>query len=132
MIYYVSGHWDMSEKDFNKKYSYMLRTCALEGHSFVVGDEPGFDVRAQTLLDSLEATFTVYHLFSKPRNAIGKRRKLKGGFASKLARNRQMTLDSDEDILWIPVDVVENWKRRRAFRAPQACDAFPLSTVKGL
>jgi hypothetical protein len=101
MIYFISGHRDITEEDFTKHYEPILWEKLNEKDAkFVVGDCNGVDIMAQHYLKSMVVNdVTVYHMFESPRNNVGY--PLKGGFRSDIERDYQMTKDSDDDIAWI-------------------------------
>ena len=99
MIYFVSGHLDLTREEFLENYAHRLRTAVAEGAEFVVGDAKGTDSMAQELLNSLSASVTVYHMFDLPRNNCGF--KTVGGFKSDDERDSAMTENSNYDIAWI-------------------------------
>lgn len=105
-IYFISGHRNITEKEFKDNYREPLMNAAYEDHSsFVVGDYYGVDIMAQNfLLDVLKINpdrITVYHMFDSPRNINPKVTKTKGGFKTDSERDGQMTLDSTKDIAFV-------------------------------
>lgn len=106
ITYFVSGHRNITQKEFETNYIPALRKAVESGDAyFVVGDCIGVDIMAQNyLLDVLKIDpwrLTVYHMFEKPRNKNPKVQNLKGGFASDTGRDSQMTKDSDVDIAFV-------------------------------
>lgn len=72
MIYFISGHRDLSYDDFKKYYIPAIDDVALadEDPSFVVGDCEGVDKFA---MDYIAKTYpwipmTIFHMFEYPRN----------------------------------------------------------------
>ncbi|MBU0552762.1 hypothetical protein KKF91_17055 [Myxococcota bacterium] len=98
-VYYISGHLDLSQDEFERFYREKIDTALNEGAQFVVGDARGADAISQSYLLGKTDDVTVYHMFSNPRNNAGF--KAKGGFSSDKERDCQMTLDSTHDIAWV-------------------------------
>lgn len=107
VIHFISGHLDLSEREFNENYKTKIHDAILSNDSFIVGDAKGADSFVQHILvkymvddSTLYERVTVYHMFEKPRNNFGKF-KTRGGFKSDDERDCQMTADSTHDILWV-------------------------------
>lgn len=105
-VYFISGHRNITDKEFRDNYAPALMNAAAEDHStFVVGDYYGVDIMAQNyLVDILSINpdrITVYHMFDSPRNINPKIKKTKGGFKTDSERDSQMTIDSNEDIAFV-------------------------------
>lgn len=99
-IYFVSGHLDITQEEFDEYYATRLTLCNVPGFTeFVVGDANGCDLMAQQFLKWLDAKVTVYHMFDAPRNNVGF--ETKGGFVSDKLRDEAMTNASDSDIAWV-------------------------------
>lgn len=104
---FISGHLDLTQEEFDLHYAPTIRSAYASGHSFVVGDAKGCDLMAQQLLHDLDAgsdpTFTVYHMFERPRNCVQPvaLSRTVGGFTSDEERDAAMTQASDEDIAWL-------------------------------
>lgn len=109
MIYFISGHRDVSHREFVNGYSNVI-DLILEtdkNPEFVVGDYVGVDTLAQSYLSSLVASgklqkdsVTVYHMFAEPRNNTGDFQTF-GGFINDEDRDGAMTAVSDVDIAWV-------------------------------
>lgn len=104
--YFISGHRNITEKEFKDNYVPALIQAAAEDHStFVVGDYYGVDIMAQNyLVDVLSINpdrITVYHMMDSPRNKNPKIMKTKGGFKTDSERDSQMTNDSQADIAFV-------------------------------
>jgi hypothetical protein len=110
-IYFISGHIDLTDAEFNEHYLDKIKSAVDSGNKIITGDAKGADLMTQTFLTSLISTnpniydkICVYHMFKKPRNNVGNF-KTKGGFKSDSERDSQMTRDSTHDILWMrPVE----------------------------
>ena len=96
--YFISGHLDLSKKEFQAHYMPQLEAVIQNGGKFIVGDARGADSLAQKYL--IGQPVIVYHIGSTPRNNYGNFM-TQGGFKSDADRDAQMTADSDVDILWI-------------------------------
>lgn len=107
MVYFISGHRDITEEEFKEYYVPQLEDILQFGESciqFVVGDYCGVDIIAQKwLLEHLndKSKVTVYHMYDKPRNYASKKFKTKGGYRNDIERDSAMTEISDIDIAWI-------------------------------
>lgn len=103
MIYFISGHIDVSEDDFVKHYKEQIDKALLDKDcSFVIGDADGIDTMAQKYLyGKIDKTkVTVYHSRDMPRNnPMGY--PMKGGYKDYTEKDAVMTANSDVDILWI-------------------------------
>ncbi|OZG72196.1 hypothetical protein BTA51_17775 [Hahella sp. CCB-MM4] len=99
IINFISGHLDLSHDEFNEHYRPVIDIAIEQNQSFVVGDARGADTLAQQYLKGKTTAVTVYHMFSDPRNNVGFN--TKGGFQSDNERDKQMTLDSTQDIAWV-------------------------------
>lgn len=103
MIYFVSGHIDVSNDEFLLHYKKELDSALEDTNcSFVIGDAGGVDTFAQQYLDGRidKTKVTVYHMGPKPRNnPVGY--KTIGGFSDHFSKDAAMTEISDVDILWI-------------------------------
>ena len=104
--YFISGHRNITEKEFKDNYAPAIMQAAAEDHStFVIGDYYGVDIMAQNyLIDTLKINpdrVTVYHMFNSPRNKNPQITKTKGGFTTDSERDLQMTNDSQVDIAFV-------------------------------
>ena len=100
MVYFISGHRNITWEEFSRFYIPDILQAIAEDSSFVVGDCAGVDMLAQHFLKENGVTnVTVYHISSSPMFNSGF--KTKGGFRSDVERDYTMTLESDDDILWI-------------------------------
>ena len=106
ITYFVSGHRNITQKEFDDNYIPALQKAIESGNAyFVIGDCIGVDIMAQNyLIDVLKVDpwrITVYHMYTSPRNKNPKITNLKGGFTSDSSRDSQMTKDSDFDIAFV-------------------------------
>jgi DnaJ-class molecular chaperone len=110
-VYFVSGHGDLTNEEFDLYYRPKLDQAIKEGSRVVVGDFRGADMMSQAYLKSRGHTqVIVYHLFESPRNNAGF--PTKGGFTSDTQRDREMTSVSDEDIAWVRHWVAPGTRKR--------------------
>lgn len=102
MIYFISGHRDLSFGDFEKYYIPKLQDCDKEA-TFVVGDCSGVDTFAQKWLKENwdHAKVIVFHMFDRPRNLATSNFNLEGGYLTDIERDSAMTKISDQDIAFI-------------------------------
>lgn len=98
-INFISGHLRISAQEFAEHYQPAIDAALSRGEAFVVGDARGADAMAQRYLKGKTEAVTVYHMFGSPRHNPGF--PTKSGFTSNNERDRQMTLDSDQDIAWV-------------------------------
>lgn len=106
MIYFISGHGDLTQIEFNNYYvpvlDDILRTD--KNAEFVVGDFQGADTMAQDYLRVKipdTSKLTVYHMGRFPRYCSATGFKLIGGFSSDEERDSAMTRASNVDICFI-------------------------------
>ena len=99
IVYFVSGHRDVTEDEFWDKYVPKISLALEEECRFVVGDYQGVDAMAQVFLKMSGANVTVYHMFDLPRNNLGF--PTEGGFENDEDRDAAMTVISDFDIAWV-------------------------------
>jgi hypothetical protein len=101
--YYVSGHLDLTQAEFDAHYlPQLVGACGEDRVRFVVGDARGADRLAMEYLASvgMAAQLSIYHMFDSPRHAVPGAA-LHGGFSTDLARDMEMTADSNCDIAWV-------------------------------
>jgi hypothetical protein len=112
MIYFISGHRDITEEEFKKNYKGLIEDAILyDKHcQFVVGDCDGADKMAMDLIAKVfthnmhkkDIPLTIYHMYDTPRNTpeVGEFR-LKGGYTSDIERDSAMTNESNWDIAFV-------------------------------
>lgn len=118
MIYFISGHIDLSKEEFSTNYIPLIdKACEDPTATFVVGDCYGADGFAQIYLHYLGRSFVVYH---KGNHARVNPYKLPtvGGYISHTAKDQAMTEASDLDIAWVrpgkeTSGTASNLRRRR-------------------
>jgi hypothetical protein len=99
MKYFISGHRDITNEEFDLHYKLVLDQILRDDPNceFVVGDCYGADAMAQKYLRGQKVT--VYHKGSRPRVNYGYH--TKGGYLSHTAKDAAMTHASDKDIAWV-------------------------------
>ena len=105
--FFISGHLDLTETEFNEHYQPKLKMAVATGGYFIVGDSRGADAMAQSYLGAavsedgeLHARILVYHIGRSPRNNKENFKTI-GNFKTDLERDEAMTRDSTDDILWV-------------------------------
>ena len=101
MIYFISGHRNLTKENFDRFYAPIIQHALENDHnaSFVVGDCEGVDSMAQDFLRDNGAKFvTVYHMHEKPRYIASDNFSKRGGFKDDVSRDAAMTKNSDLDI----------------------------------
>ena len=107
MIYFISGHRDFTEKEFNTYYVPKLKEALKDkNYKFVVGDYWGVDEMAQiwlskNLSEKEHHRVTVYHMFDKPRVCCSDKFLLSSGYKNDVERDSAMTNASNVDIAFI-------------------------------
>lgn len=106
MIYFISGHRDLTQDQFDSLYVPEISKVENEDPEakFVVGDYYGADEMAQTWLSRCledKSRVTVYHMFDHPRIYVDPGFNSKGGFKTDVERDSAMTDISDLDIAFI-------------------------------
>ena len=109
MTYFISGHRDITEEEFNRLYKpEIIKALDKPDSAFVVGDYCGADKMAQTFLSEqikdkteLYKKVTVYHMYDKPNIFKSNFFNSKDGFNSDEERDAAMTKDSDIDIAFV-------------------------------
>lgn len=107
ITYFISGHRDIAEDEFERNYMAALEEVVnnVQDCRFVVGDYYGVDIMAQNyLVDVLGVEpdrITVYHMLDAPRNINPKITNTVGGFESDRERDAAMTTASTDDIAFV-------------------------------
>lgn len=100
-IFFISGHLDLTQGEFDKYYRDAIDYEINKGSSFVMGDAKGADTMAQQYLHNRGYNkVTIYHMFDKPRNNIGNFKTI-GGFKSDKKRDTACTENSMFDIMYV-------------------------------
>ncbi len=105
VVAFISGHLNITEKEFDEHYKNRIIEAINKGHYFVLGDARGVDAMAQELLsqyfkDTPCNKVIVYHMHYMPRFGLS-RFPTRGGYDDDTSRDEAMTLASDYDILWV-------------------------------
>lgn len=106
MVYFISGHRDLTWEEFTKWYTPSInRVLSTDDEArFIVAECKGADSMAQDYLISCgvsPSNITVYHMLESPRYLATNDIPTKGGFTSDVSRDSAMTEDSDYDIAFI-------------------------------
>ena len=112
MIYFISGHRDITNEEFDKFYipkiNEAIEVAFRDNTRFVVGDYEGADIMAQEYLKTLceegrlnYSQVSVYYMFDSPRHLASDKFNLVGGFKGDVERDSAMTEASDKDIAFI-------------------------------
>lgn len=131
--YFVSGHLNLTADEFTEHYELRLETAVREGARFVVGDAKGADSLTQLHLahllypDRLNRV-TVYHMFDRPRNNLGKFPE-RGGFKSDADRDTAMTVDSDTDIAWVRPGRESSGTNKNLLRRTSGSASVPATSI---
>lgn len=128
MIYFISGHRDLSKEDFQLYYEPIIdKVISNDSEAeFVVGDCDGVDKYAMDYIFKYYIVpLIIYHMFDTPRNVpeeLSEHPELegvyfKGGFKSDEERDSAMTKASDFDIAFVKDNrwdsgTAQNIKRR--------------------
>ena len=128
MIYFVSGHRDLSYEDFELYYKPIIDNVIAndETPEFVVGDCEGVDKFAMDyIFEYYIIPLTIYYIGNSPRNIPkglsenpeSEEVYFKGGFKSDEERDSAMTKASDFDIAFVKDNrwdsgTAQNIKRR--------------------
>ena len=80
-IYFISGHLDLTEDEFNLYYKPIIDEALKNECEFIIGDARGADTMAQQYLFNKTDKVIVYHMFENPRNNMGNFKTI-GGFKS--------------------------------------------------
>jgi predicted house-cleaning noncanonical NTP pyrophosphatase (MazG superfamily) len=107
--YFISGHIDITEEQFNKYYrDKIIEAASNPNNKFVIGSAPGVDYMTQQLLVKLLENepggldrISVYHRGKIPETLADCRLKTIGGFASHDQKDSAMTMISDIDIAYV-------------------------------
>lgn len=136
MIYFVSGHRNLSKEDFNRLYvPEIMAVLAYGTPDFVVGDYEGVDKMFMDFIMPFvckgDCSLTIYHMFTSPRHTPFNRSVEEltsqfnitfiGGFQTDEERDAAMTADSDYDIAFYHWNryksgTARNIQRRHEFR----------------
>ena len=124
--YFISGHRDLTENEFEYYYIRLIQEPLLENPNakFVVGDFDGCDIMAQNYLVNIIddiANITVYCVGETPRNINPNIIYIKNGFADDREKDNAMTNASFKDIALVRNPKIwsgtgENILRRNIFK----------------
>lgn len=103
-IYFISGHRDITQEEFDKYYIPELKKAISENSLFVVAECQGVDTMAQIwLAENIDhpKRVTVYHMKKLPRYLASGEFNTIGGFDDDISRDEAMTKNSNTDIAYI-------------------------------
>lgn len=107
-VYFVSGHIDLTEEEFEEQYVPTLELALKSDSSrFVLGDASGADVMTHRYLHEHgvgKERVTVYHKGANCNERCAPYPygfRTRGGFASHPEKDAQMTKESQRDIAWV-------------------------------
>lgn len=98
MIYFISGHLDLTQQEFDEHYAPRIREV-IGTSLFIIGDARGADAMAQEFVLKNGGRAIVFHMFDSPRNNAGF--PTRGGFETDKERDAAMTKSSDADLAWV-------------------------------
>ena len=111
MVYFISGHRDLTQEEFDMHYAQLIDEIMRNDPfaEFIVGDWEGCDTMSiNFLLEQVEyPPITIYHVEEEPRVKYGNESVLNGEniYNIKLENydecDAQMTFDSTFDVAWI-------------------------------
>jgi len=101
MIYFISGHRNITDAEFRTNYIPKLEEAIKNDGEFLVGDYYGVDMISQEYLKGRvsDDKVTVYHMYKSPRYYVDGF-KTKGGYYFDESRDAAMTDESHGDIAW--------------------------------
>ena len=106
ICYFVSGHVDVTQQDFDDHYkNELIEATKSKNSRFVMGNAKGIDTMALEFLIELLGPdnlyrITVYHL-GKKSHLKDKRIRTIGGFGNHNNKDTAMTNASNKDIAWV-------------------------------
>ncbi len=100
ITYFISGHIDLENVEFEEHYRQKIDNALSNGDSFVVGDARGADSMAQQYLNQKTEKVKVYHLYKQPLHNYGNFSTC-GGFQNHSKKDAAMTDASSADIAWV-------------------------------
>lgn len=119
-VYFISGHIDITEEEFNTHYRNRIDLALQNPFStFVIGDAQGADTLAKNYLGSRidKTRITIYTRRSPIQCSELVGFKIKGSFKNHTQKDAAMTRDSDEDILYIrPADIQKQLLEARGIK----------------
>lgn len=127
MIYFISGHRDITEEEFKRYYIPAIYSAYYEDpdfEGFVVGDYEGVDKMAMDYITkNLPCGLTIFHMFENPRNTPEDESRVSyiGHYKTDEERDAAMTRVSDVDIAFVKKGrwnsgTAQNIKRRHTIK----------------
>lgn len=102
-IYFVSGHLNLTQKEFDEHYADKILDAIKSNSKIITSDSKGCDTFTQQFLVNNAVkpnNVVIYHMFDKPRVNIGNFPSV-GGAKSDEERDSMMTRNSTHDIAWV-------------------------------
>ena len=104
-IFFISGHIDLEEDEFNIHYKPKIDEALLNPQSrFVIGDARGADTMGKNYLtDRIDKTRIIIYTLRNPKKVKGdlSTYQLQGSFRNHEEKDSAMTRSSNVDIAWI-------------------------------
>lgn len=106
MIYFISGHRDLTWEEFTLWYAPTISSiyyCDVDAH-FILADCEGCDRMAQNYLSALGIPYSrimIYHMHEEPSYLADGDWDTMPGYDNDIDRDTAMTRDSDKDIAFI-------------------------------
>jgi hypothetical protein len=126
-VYFVSGHDDLSEEEFDEYYAPRLDRLMQKDLYFIVGDSNGADAMAQGYFAARGyQKVMIYHAGDAPKINVGNFGCV-GGFKGDKTKNIAMTMDSFDDVVY--VRKVEEQKRRQGYEFGNNHYCLPMVNV---
>lgn len=126
MIYFISGHRDITEEEFKKYYVPAIYSAYhnQDFEGFVVGDYEGVDKMAMDFItENLPCGLIIYHMSENPRNTPKDESMVSymGYYKTDEDRDAAMTRVSDVDIAYVREGrwnsgTAQNIKRRHTIK----------------
>lgn len=127
MIYFISGHRDITEEEFKKYYVPAIYSAYYNDsdfENFVVGDYEGVDKMAMDFItENLPCKIIIFHMFDNPRNTPKDESRVSymGHYKTDEERDAAMTRVSDVDIAYVREGrwnsgTAQNIKRRHTIK----------------
>jgi hypothetical protein len=120
-IYFVSAPQDLTDEEFIDFYRDRLLAAIKDNGLFYITDGRGADEKIARFLKNNNADVVLYHIGYSPNRNICQF-STKGGYRNEEERDRIMTRDSTQDILWIRAGdksrVYHNYMRRLYYNLP--------------
>ncbi len=105
---FISGHTDLTAKEFNDHYVTQIDTAISQGHDFVIGHSAGADTLGldYLLTHQVQPQSVSIYIYDRYQSGVAEKYQKLGvnvvtGYTSYGSRDGAMTQNSDYDILWV-------------------------------